>query len=205
VSTTWEAFFVDEARLRTVYGSHDEPLIQRVEATRHWQFLVDLSADELARNLEYAKKVAPRPYEPLQRVDLDPGAALRDVVLGRELRSMGVEFYDTVLWCICEVIGTSVEVEHPGTIWELERVCREIGERSVGPEEHAVHPYLPVPVVRRATTTDFAVFSPKACMKLLGVLERRREELEEQVDGLDEWLDALGQRDASAHMLVFGA
>lgn len=188
-----------------MYGCRDEALIERVEATRHWQFLVDLGAGELARNLEYAKKVAPRPYEPLQRVDLDPAAALRDVVLGRELRSMGVEFYDTVLWCICAVIGTSVEVDEPGSIWEIERVCRELGEQSLGPEEHAVHPYLPVPVVRRATPTDFGVFSPAQCKKLVAVLKRRGEELEETVDCVDEWLDALGQRDASAHMLVFGA
>lgn len=205
MSITWEAFFVDEARLRTIYGCHEESLIHDVEATRHWQFLVDVGANDLARNLEYAKKVAPRPYEPLQRVNLDPGAALRDVVLGRELRSMGVEFYDTVLWCICEVVGTKVEVEYPGSIWELERVCRELGEQSVGPEEHAVHPYLPVPVVRRATATDFAVFRPEACMNLLGALERRREELDEEIGCVDEWLDALGRRDASSHMLVFGA
>lgn len=205
MSITWQAYFVDEVRLRTVYGCHDESLIERVEATRYWQFLVGLTADELARNLEYAKKVAPRLYEPLQRVDLDPGAALRDVVLERELRSMGVEFYDKVLWCICDVIGASVEVDDPGTIWDLERLCRELGEPSVAPEEHAVHPYLPVPVVRRATPADFSVFSPQACKNLVGALERRRDELEQELDCVDEWIEALEQRDASAHMLVFGA
>jgi hypothetical protein len=183
VSVTWEAFFVDEARLRSLYASNDESLIARVEATRHFRFLVDLGAGELARNLEYAKKVAPRPYEPLERVSLDPPRALRDIVLGRPLRPMGVEFYDTILRCICDVIGTRVDIDDPSTVYEL----------AVESERHTVHPYLPVPAVRRPTVAAFSIFSPAACAQLLEVVDD------------DEWVSALEQRDDTDSMLVFGA
>jgi hypothetical protein len=207
MSVTWEAFFVDEARLKGVYGSREEQLIEHVEATDYFQFLLEHGAEELAQNLEYAKKVAPREYEPLKRVGLDPKAALRDIVLGRELRPMEVEFYDSILWCICEVIGVQLRVEYPGTLWEIERTCRELGEESLGPVCHVVHPYLPVPVVRRATVADFSVFDPTMCEALATVIDRHRTSLAKELypEWIDEWLDALGEREPCHHMIVFGA